>query len=51
MAKTADQVLREFVAEQIFQIVQLVAQVEKLTEEIQKLTPPASDKKPTSEST
>jgi uncharacterized coiled-coil protein SlyX len=39
MAKTPEQVLREIVAEQIFQIAQLASQNSILTEEIQKLTP------------
>lgn len=34
MAKTPEQVLREIVAEQIFQIASLVSQVDKLTEEL-----------------
>jgi uncharacterized coiled-coil protein SlyX len=36
MSKTPEQVLREIVAEQIFQIAQLASQVNNLTEELQK---------------
>lgn len=37
MARTAEQVLRDIVAEQVFKIAQLIAEVERLTEENQKL--------------
>lgn len=44
MSKTPEQVLREIVAEQIFQIAQLVSQVHNLTEELQEYKPAEESK-------
>jgi hypothetical protein len=39
MAKTPEQVLREIVAAQVFQIAQLISQIDNFNEKIQNLTP------------
>ena len=44
MARTAEQVLREMVAEYIFQTARLIAEVERLTEDTQRLTLKAEEK-------